>query len=110
MMLLWLLEWSCLFYLLGCCLRRSKAITLTVCLVLPLILWLLMLAPVLREVSHAMESGNQGQLMVMAMQLVGWLEKAAMFIEKNWQWIQGGLALVSLPLSYLCMRSTPQPS
>ncbi|MDD3335623.1 MAG: hypothetical protein PHI98_08890 [Eubacteriales bacterium] len=109
MMALWTVEWSCLFYLLGCCLKRSKAITLTVCIVLPLLLWLLMLLPAVRQVIEIAESGNQTGMMVMGIQWLGWLQNAANFFINNWQWIQGVAALVSLPLSWLCMRSTPQP-
>ena len=38
-----------------------------------------------------------------------WLAKVARCVAEQWQWIQLGGAAASLPLSYLCMRTTPQP-
>lgn len=109
MLLLWTLEWSCLFYLLGCCLRRSKAITLTICILLPLLIWVMMLLPVVRSAVEVVESGNQNDILMTGMQLFNWLTSVMRFVTKNWQWLQGLAALISLPLSWLCMRGTPQP-
>lgn len=109
MLLLWTLEWSCLFYLLGCCLRRSKAITLTVCILLPLLVWVMMLLPVVRNAVELVENGNQTEIIMTGMQLLNWLSSVMQFVAKNWQWLQGLAALISLPLSWLCMRGTQQP-
>lgn len=109
MMLLWTLEWASLFYLLACCYRRFKVATLTLCIVLPLALWLLMLLPMVREAVSAVESGTQAQIMLTGMKWLQALTKVAKFIRDNWQGIQGIAAVVALPLSWLCMRSTPQP-
>lgn len=106
---LWTLEWSCLFYLLGCCLRRSKGITIAVIVGVPLILFITMLIPAVQQTIAAVESASEGEIMVMGLQWFQWLSKAAQWVESQWPWIQLGAALVSLPLSYLCMRGTPQP-
>ena len=45
----------------------------------------------------------------MGLQWMQWLTSAARFAVEQWPWIQLGAAIVSLPLSYLCMRGTPQP-
>lgn len=108
-MLLWTLEWASLFYLLTCCYRRYKAITLTVCIVLPLALWLLMLLPMVREAFTAVENGGQSALILTGMKWLQALTKVVQFVRNNWQGIQGIAALAALPLSWLCMRSTAQP-
>lgn len=109
MQLLWIAEWSCLFYLLACCMRRNKAITLTVCIVVPLLIWLLMLLPVVNQAVDLLETGTEGEIILTGMQWMKWLTDTAQFFARHWQWVQGLAALVSLPLSWLCMRSTPQP-
>ena len=107
--LLWLLEWTCLFYLLACCLRRGRGLTLAVVLGVPLVCVMLMLMPFVRETTAALESGSDVQVMAMGLEWMQWLAKFARFVTEQWQWIQLGAAAVSLPLSYLCMRTTPQP-
>lgn len=107
--LLWLAEWSCLFYLLACCIRRNKAVTLTVCIVVPLLVWLTLLLPVVNQAVDLIESGTEGEILLTGMQWLQWLSNAAKFLARHWQWVQGLAALISLPLSWLCMRSTPQP-
>ena len=108
-MLLWTLEWSSLFYLLACCYRRNKGVTLAVCIVLPLAVWLLMLLPMVREALTAVESGAQADIIMTGMKWLQALTKVAQFVRDNWQGIQGIAALIALPLSWLCMRSTAQP-
>lgn len=107
--LLYLAEYTCLFYLLACCLRRWKAATIIVLVGVPALLITLIVLPTVQTVAEALESNDQGVLMSMFFKLIGWLEKAADFTVENWQWIQGGAALVSLLLSYLVMRGTRQP-
>ncbi len=107
--LLWTLEWSCLFYLLGCCLRRSKAVTVSVLVGVPLVLFLTMLIPAVQQTVAALERASEGELMVMGVQWMKWLFNAVRWMERQWPWIQLCAAAASLPLSYLCMRSTPQP-
>ena len=107
--LLWLLEWTSLFYLLGCCLRRRRGVTLAVILGVPFVCFMLMLMPFVSETTAALESGSEMQVMAMGLQWMQWLTSAARFAVEQWPWIQLGAAIVSLPLSYLCMRGTPQP-
>ncbi len=107
--LLWLAEYTCIFYLLACCLRRWKAATIIVLVGVPALLITLIVLPTVQNVAEALESNDQGVLMSMFFKLMAWLEKAADFTVENWQWIQGGAAFVSLLLSYLVMRGTRQP-
>ncbi len=107
--LLWLLEYTCIFYLLGCCLRRWKVATILVLVGVPALLFSMLLLPMLEDAFAALENGGESQLMVMVIQNIDWDDKIGRFIEENWQWVQGGVALVSLVLSYLVMRGTRQP-
>lgn len=109
MQLLWLLEASCLLYLLGCCLRRSRAVTLAVLLGGPFVAFMLLLVPAVNETVAAIEAASEQEIMVMGLQWMQWLSRTVHFVTEQWQWIQLGAAVVSLPLSYWCMRSTPQP-
>ena len=106
---MWLLEWTCLFYLLACCLRRRRGLTLAVVLGVPFVCFMLTLMPFIRETTAALESGTDGQIMAMGFEWMQWLARVARFVTEQWQWVQLGGAAVSLPLSYLCMRTTPQP-
>ena len=107
--LLWLLEWTCLFYLLACCLRRGRGLTLAVVLGVPFVCVMLMLMPFVRETAVILESGTETEILAMGLEWMQWLARVAQFVVEQWQWIQLGAAAVSLPLSYLCMRTTPQP-
>lgn len=107
--LLWLLEWTSLFYLLACCLRRRRGLTLAVVLGVPFVCVMLMLMPFVRETAVILESGTETEIMAMGLEWMQWLARVAQFVVEQWQWIQLGAAAVSLPLSYLCMRTTPQP-
>ena len=107
--LLWLLEWTCLFYLLACCLRRGRGLTLAVVLGVPFGCVMLMLMPFVRETAVILESGTETEILAMGLEWMQWLARVAQFVVEQWQWIQLGAAAVSLPLSYLCMRTTPQP-
>ncbi len=109
MQLLWLLEYSAIFYLLACCMRRWKVATIAVIVGVPALLFTLLLLPAFNEVANALESGAESQLMVMIIKLLAWLDKAGEFIADNWQWIQGGTAFVCLVLSFFVMRGTRQP-
>ncbi|MEG2314692.1 MAG: hypothetical protein RSC91_00655 [Clostridia bacterium] len=108
-LLLWTLEWICLFYLLSCCMRRNKWLTLGVLIGVPMVIWILLVFPAVRQTIVAVENASEGELMVIGMQWLRWLADAVRFVERNWQLVQGLAALVSLPLSYWCMRTTTQP-
>lgn len=107
--LLWVAEYVSLFYLLGCCLRRAKGWTLTVVIGLPLAFMMLMIIPAVEQtVSIAMQA-DQSELMAMGLQWMQWLSNVLQFVKEQWPIIQLIAAVVSLPLSYLCMRGTKQP-
>lgn len=107
--LLFTAEWTCLFYLLGCCLRKNKWLTLIVVIGVPLALTILLFVPAVDEALSVLEGGSTGEVTVAALQFVSWLQRVAGFIDREWPTIQLVAALLSLPLSYLCMRSTAQP-
>ena len=71
--------------------------------------WVLTLAPVLRQAFVLVQYGSEGEIFIQSLQWVNWIQKAWAFFTDHWRLMQGLAALVSLPLSYLCVRSTPQP-
>lgn len=103
------LEVLCLMYLFACCLRRNKWVTLAVVILGPLLLWVLTLAPVFRQAIDLVQYGSEGEIFIQSLQWVNWIQKAWAFFNDHWRLVQGLAALVSLPLSYLCVRSTPRP-
>jgi len=103
------LEWVCLFYLFGCCLRWKRWLTLTVVIGVPLVLVLLMVVPEVQRTVDIAMNGRQGELIVAGMQWMRWLVDAFRFIRNEWPAIQLTAAVCALPLSYLCMRATKQP-
>ena len=107
--ILYTLEWTCMYYLLGCCFRRNKWATLFVVIGIPMILTILMLIPAVQNAVQVVENGTQGDMMVMGAQWMTKLIDIAKFVREQWPTIQLLAALVSLPLSYLCMRGTQQP-
>lgn len=107
--LLDVLEILCLMYLFACCLRRNKWVTLAVVILGPLLLWVLTLAPVFRQAIDLVQYGSESEMILQGLQWINWLQKAWNFFTDHWRLIQGLAALVSLPLSYLCVRSTPRP-
>ncbi len=107
--LLYAAEWTCLFYLLAACFRRSKGWTLAVIFGVPALLCILLLIPAVHETVNAAQSASQSEMMVLLLKWTQAFSRIADFITHQWQWIQLGAAVVSLPLSYWCMRSTAQP-
>ena len=107
--LLDVLEILCLMYLFACCLWRNKWVTLAVVILGPLLLWVMTLAPVFRQAIDLVQYGSESEMILQGLQWINWLQKAWNFFTDHWRLIQGLAALVSLPLSYLCVRSTPQP-
>jgi hypothetical protein len=107
--ILYMLEWVSIFYLFGCCLRRRPGLTLTVVLGVPLLLMMLTLIPAVRQAADMVEHANEQQMMMLGVQWLKVLMDIANFIQHRWPLIQLSAAVVSLPLSYLCMRGTAQP-
>jgi hypothetical protein len=107
--ILTVVEWTSIFYLLGCCLRRQAGLTLAVVIGLPLLLMLLSLIPAIRQAADVVENANEQQMMLLGLQWMKVLMDILTFVKNQWPWIQLGGAVVSLPLSYLCMRGTAQP-
>lgn len=106
---LYVVEWTSIFYLFGCCLRRNRALTLSVMFGVPMLLMLLTLIPAVRQAVDVMENANDRQMMLLGVQWMKYLADAMKFIRDQWPMIQLIGAAVSLPLSYLCMRGTQQP-
>jgi hypothetical protein len=108
-LLLYTLEWTSIFYLYGCMMRRFKALTISVSIAVPLMFTILMLIPTVREGLRVLNGDDQGQIMILGLQWLQWLQSFLRFIETNWESIQLTAGIVSLPLSYLVMRGTKQP-
>lgn len=106
---LWIAEWSCIFYLFGCCLRRNKKLTLAILVGIPVLAMMSMFIPTIRETLKAIGNMNEGEIMKQGLLIYRWISDAMIWIGKHWKWVQLSAAGVSLPLSYLCMRNTPQP-
>lgn len=109
MQLLWIAEYSAIFYCVACCMRRWKIPTILVLAGVPVLLFTLLAMPVFNQVGSALESGSQNQIVALMLKLIAWLEKAGEFVSNNWQAIQGGTAVAALLFSYLIMRGTKQP-
>ena len=107
--ILYTVEWTCLFWLLGCCLRRKKALTLCVMFGVPLLLTILMLVPAIREAVSVVENADKSEMTVLGLRWLKFFANASEFLEKQWPILQFSAAVISLPLSYLCLRGTPQP-
>ncbi len=107
--ILYTMEWTALFYLFACCLRRNRGLTILIVVGVPLMLMILTLIPAVRQAAQIVEDGDERQMMLLGVQWMKYLADAARFIQREWQTIQLSAALISLPLSYLCMRDTPQP-
>lgn len=108
-LLLYTLEWTSIFYLYGCMLRRFRAFTISVSIAVPLMFVILMLIPAVREGLAVINGDNQGQILLLGMKWLQILNDILRFIEEHWSSIQLTAGLVSLPLSYLVMRGTKQP-
>ncbi len=108
-LLLYTLEWTSIFYLYGCMLRRFKVLTISVSIGVPLLFVILMLIPTVREALAVVQGDNQGQLILLGLQWLQWLQDLIRFIEEHWETLQLLTAVVCLPLSYIVMRGTKQP-
>ncbi len=107
--LLYLVEWTVIFYFFGTCLRRRPGLTLTVVIGLPLLVLMLTLFPAVRQAADMAQHANDQQMMLLGVRWMKYAMDIVNFVEHQWPAIQLVTAVVSLPLSYLCMRGTPQP-
>jgi len=108
-LLTYTLEWTAIFYLYGCLLRRFRVLTISVSVGVPLLFVILMLIPTVREGLAVVQGNNQGQILVLGLKWLQILNSILRFIEEHWDAIQLTAALVSLPAGYLVMRGTKQP-
>mgnify|MGYP001194312719 CR=1 FL=1 len=107
--ILYTLEWTCLFYLLGCFLRRNRALAITILVGIPMLFTILMLIPAVREAVQVLESASESRMLLLGIQWMKFFRDVLIFIQHEWRTIQLVAAVISLPLSYLFMRETPQP-
>lgn len=108
-LLLYTLEWTAMFYLYGCMLRRFRVLTISLSIGIPAVFILLMLIPAVREAIAVVNGQNQGQIMVLGLRWIQILQDILRFVEEHWDSVQLTAGIVSLPLSYLIMRGTKQP-
>lgn len=107
--LLYTLEWTAIFYLYACVLRRFRVLTISLSIGGPLLLVILMLIPAVREAVRVVGGNDQAQMVLLGLQWLQFLQDILRFIEKNWETLQLAAGIVSLPLSYVIMRGTKQP-
>ena len=107
--LLYTLEWTAIFYLYGCVLRRFRVLTISLSIGGPLLLVILMLIPAVREAVRVVGGNDQGQMVLLGLQWLQFLQDIIRFVQKNWETLQMIAGVVSLPVSYLIMRGTKQP-
>ena len=108
-LLLYTLEWTCIFYLYGCMLRRFRVLTISISIGIPLMFVILMLIPTVRDVLSVARGENQGQMLQKGLEWLLWLRDFLHFVDEHWDSIQLTAGIASIPLSYLVMRSTKQP-
>ena len=103
------LEWTAMFYLYACLLRRFRAVTISLSIAVPLMFIILMLIPAVREALSVVRGDNQGQMVLLGLRWLQFLQNVLRFIEEHWDTVQLTAGIVSLPLSYWVMRGTKQP-
>lgn len=108
-LMLYTLEWTSIFYLYACMLRRFKALTISFSIAIPLMFVILMLIPAVREGLSVLNGDDQGQIVLLGLKWLQVLQDILRFIEEHWNAIQLTAGIVSLPLSYVVMRGTKQP-
>ncbi len=108
-LLLYTVEWTSIFYLYGCMLRRFRALTISFSIGVPLLFVILMLIPAVRDALSVVQGDNQGQIMALGLEWLLWLQDFIKFVQMHWETIQLSTAIASLPLSYFVMRGTKQP-
>ncbi len=108
-LILYALEWTSIFYLYGCMLRRFRVLTISLSIGIPAVFILLMLIPAVREAIAVVNGQNQGQIMVLGLRWIQILQDILRFVAEHWDSVQLTAGIVSLPLSYLIMRGTKQP-
>lgn len=106
---LYTVEWTCLFYLFGCCLRRNRLLTLGVVIGVPLLMMILLLIPDVRQAAYLAGTANEAELVTLGLKWLRVVIDIADFVQHQWRTLQLLGAAASLPLSYLCMRGTQQP-
>lgn len=104
-----LLAWTGIFYLLGCCLRKHKLITLLIVIGIPALLMILMVVPAINQGVSAYQSGDQGVVMKMLLELYQLIVNVGRWVYDNYVLIEMLAGVACLPLSYLVMRTTKQP-
>jgi len=108
-LMLYTLEWTSIFYLYGCVLRRFRALTISLSIGIPLMFVIMMLIPTVRDALSVVRGESQGQMMLLGLQWLQWLQDFLRFIDEHWDTIQMTAGIAGLPLSYLVMRGTKQP-
>ncbi len=108
-LMLYTLEWTSIFYLYGCLLRRFRALVISFSIAVPLLFVILMLIPAVREALRVVNGENQGQMMLLGFKWLQILQDVMRFIEEHWDALQLTAGVASLPASYLIMRGTKQP-
>lgn len=108
-----MIEWSGVWYLYICLLRRWKAPTLLVTIGTPILLVMLLVMPMLTGWMDRIASMSEAEIM-QAMPLLYDLartaEKVITFLVEKWPAVRAVIGVGCYALAYPVMRSTPQPN
>ncbi|NLI23058.1 MAG: hypothetical protein GX418_16095, partial [Clostridiales bacterium] len=83
-LILYTLEWTCIFYLLGACLRRNRGLTITIIVGVPMLLMILTLIPAVRHAANVIQSENDTQIMLLGLQWMKYLSDFMRFVRQQW--------------------------
>ena len=87
----------------------TALLTLAVIIGIPMLILTLTLIPAVRQAAEVVSQADDRQVVLLSMQWMKIGLDFLRFVEQQWPIIQLVSAIVSLPLSYLCMRGTQQP-
>lgn len=108
-----MIEWSGVWYLYICLLRRWKAATLLVTIGTPILMVMLLVMPMLTGWMDRIASMSEAEIM-QAMPLLYDLartaEKVITFLVEKWPAVRAAIGVGCYALAYPVMRSTPQPN
>ena len=88
MYLLYTLEWTAIFYLYACLLRRFRVLTISLSVGIPLLFVILMFIPAVREGLATIRGNNQGEILVLGLRWLQILQDILRFVEEHWETLQ----------------------
>ena len=108
-----MIEWSGVWYLYICLLRRWKAATLLVTIGTPILMVMLLVMPVLTGWMDRIASMSEAEIMQampLLYDLANTAKKVITFLVEKWPAVRAVIGVSCYALAYPVMRSTPQPN